>query len=196
MRFKIILGIFILLLFVQVFRLREQYLDVIQANHFTAREFGVRYSIWNHNSKETVLSVGDLLGTNTRSADFLENLIPPKGNTRAIIIPSIHPLTKKDFNPDDILNLIGNANNVVLPDNFCIPDWESVKGHAWFQGTNLHPGAFCFSENETRLVDRLIKQYHVSRVKIYADNKSYVSLIKTFCTYLDTIKIPYDIIYP
>ncbi len=183
----------LLALGLRLYALKNIYARILTRANFTTQEAGIRYTVWNNAHGPGTIYIGDLLGTNLRSAKQLEHFIPPAG-LEAIVIATIHPVAGK-ITAENFLNAIADQNRVVLVDNFCFPGWESVKSHAWFQGSMVSPGPFCFSEPQTLLVDRLIKQYHVRQARIYADNKNYVHLIGTFLKYLDYIKIKYGIVY-
>ncbi len=192
---NVLLYACILLLAARVYYLKQSYDQTINKPYFTTLESGVRYSVWHQSQAQGTLYIADLLGTNILSRRQLEQFTPPEDGTTAVIIPSIHPVTIDKITVDTLLNVIANQNNVVLADNFCSPDWNNVKSHAWYQGTTLSPGPYCLSEPQTRLVDRLIKQYNVNRVKIYADGKVYARLIDTFIKYTDAMGIKHEIIY-
>jgi hypothetical protein len=164
-------------LFLRVAVLKQHYNAVVEQDHFTAREAGVTYTVWGLQSGPKVLYIGDLLGTNIRSAQRLAEFKPP-ANLAAIVIPSIHPVKFNKVTPESFLGLISNERGVVLVENFC------------------SKGPYCLSEPQTRLVDRLIKQYDVKQVNIYADNKMYVGFIGTFLKYLENMNISYAVIYP
>lgn len=190
---KLILCVFLALVCARFFALKSEFDHVFLKRMFAAQENGVEYQVWRGDG-ESILHVGDLLGTNIISAGKLKDLRPPEGQ-KAVVIPSLHPASFHDVTPESLMDILANARDVVLVDNFCRDNWEQVKEHAWYQNTSLSPGPYCLSEPETQLIDRLIKQYGITRVNIYADNKLYVRLIDTFLKYLQGMRIPYQIIY-
>lgn len=190
----ILLCLCLLALGLRLFALKNTYTHIFSRDNFTAQEAGIRYTVWNKSYRPGTMYIGDLLGTNLRSVKQLQEFIPPP-DLEAVVIATIHPVYPAEITEENFFDAIADPNGVVLVDNFCFPGWQGVRSHAWYQGTSLSPGPFCFSEPQTLLVDRLIKQYDVRQVKIYADNKIYTHLIRTFLKYLDHIKIKYEIVY-
>jgi len=190
----------ILALGVKVITLYQAYQKVLSQRQAVEKKSGITYKIILPPGRTAsdkpggILLVGDLLGTNFRSADRLAGDFVLKNFLGTqVIVPTVNP-SAVPLQAENILDHWVNKNGVVLVDNFCTKGWASIREKDIYRQTNLSPGPYCFSEPETMLMDNLIKRFSVRQVIVYYDTPGYLNFIKNFLTYLDENKMRYQLV--
>jgi hypothetical protein len=174
--------------------LRRRYYKMVAQTIFHQEKSGVSFRIIAGDPQQTLMVIGDIVGTNFFSAQVLSKIDPfPEYPGRKIIVTRIKPQQQTTLTAESLLAALANEKGVVLSDNFCIASWDNIKSKNLYQGTHLSPGPFCFSEPATLTIDNLLKQYQVSRVVLFYDIPAYKAYLSTFTTYLRENKIPYEI---
>lgn len=93
---------------------------------------------------------------------------------------------------NDFSQRIGNANGVVMIDNFCTKNWQALINKPLYTDSVLTPGPYCGSENEVVLLDKIIRNYGVKKVILTYNVESYKSFSKNFLDYLVERNIAYE----
>lgn len=136
--------------------------------HFSHRELSFEHEI---HDDSRVLIIGDLLGLN--QVGSLKEI------NCGVFVPTVLP---KNINLTNIISKrIKNQNGVVIPNNFCTTQWESLK----------FGGIHCESEIETRNLIKLIETQRIKKVVILYNLPSYLNLIDNFLLYLKENKIEF-----
>ena len=144
--------------------------------------------------------LGDLNGLNRNAYESLLALITGTYGTKNswVIVPSIMPeksaVQLNEVEESDFFEQVANKRGVVLVDNFCTSEWENIKKKQIYELSSLSPGPFCFSEKETRDLNRLIKTMSIKKVYLIYDVESYLEFISNFTGYLEENEIDYEFV--
>ena len=172
--------------------LRSDYLDKIDNKEIVQISGGVKYHILPNGDKPYKIVIGDIIGIDKKSYNFVDNY-PASSDESFLLIPGI----QKDYteiNNNNFLDLISNENKVFVPDNFCLKNWPAEINKDIYDNSQLSQGSFCGSEVETRVIDKLIKQYEAKRIEIYYSSETYGELVQGFLLYLDELNISYELV--
>lgn len=186
------LFLLILSLLIRVLYLRNNYFKKIDNGLIFQEVDGIKYKTVQSEDTSYEVIIGDIIGIDKKSYDFVDSLAINKKNP-VLAIPGINKNFSK-ITKDNFLYLIANKNNVFIPDNFCIEDWPSKLNQDMYDNSNLSRGSFCGSEEEVEIIDKLIKQYNASKIKIYYSVETYRELLQGFLLYLDGLSIGYELI--
>lgn len=144
--------------------------------------------------------MGDLNGLNHESGEKLIKIVEKKQriNPSIVIVPSmIAPDSRyevKNLTQESFLDQISNEREVVLVDNFCTKNWNSLSEKKIYQVSVLSPGPYCFSEPETKEIDTIINSYRVKKVFVVYNTPSYKEFIANFLEYLEEKEIEYEFV--
>ena len=146
------------------------------------------------------LILGDINGLNFQANDKALGMLDRKqpNENSLIVVPSILPdninIDFQEMTNEDYFTQIANSRGVVIADNICTDNWEENKNKEIYTHSRLSPGSFCFSEEESRDLDAVIKQFGVKKITILYDSDNYVLFIDNFLKYLDGYGIKYELI--
>lgn len=188
----VFLFLAILFLSVRVFFLYQDFHYIVRARAFAQERFGIPYTVFKNNGLGYRMIIGDILGVNPVSYEYVKNLrnLPLKGQW--VIVPG---LTKEGkITEANFLDRISTAAGVILADNFCTRDWESVKKKEIYLRTKLSPGAFCESEAQAGFIGTLIKSTDPRQVILPYDVGLYKDYIGNFLRYLKEAGIRYTLV--
>ena len=192
---NIILLLILLLLSSRFIQLKHANDAVFSNKVITQKKNGVSYTIIKGTHQESVMIIGDLLGINFISAQMLKKGYSNKNfDGTQIIVSQLNNTSIRRPAPKNFFDLISTERGIVLADNFCTKTWDIIKNKEMYLNTTLSPGPYCFSEPQTVLIDKLLKQHVIAKVYIYYDTSAYLKLIKNFLTYLEESGISYILI--
>ncbi|EKE29691.1 MAG: hypothetical protein ACD_2C00119G0002 [uncultured bacterium (gcode 4)] len=187
-----IFYIFLTLLLADFFILGIKFYNITHKAQIRQIKYGVEYIVKNSESGDYILVIWDLLWTNKLSEIKSREYADEKSDISYIVVPSLNRSRYSEINEDNFLDAISSDSDVILPDNFCIRDWDKIKGKKIYSETNLTPGPYCQSEPQTQLLVKLLLQYKPRKAILLYDVKWYIEQVGTFTEYLDENKIDYE----